>query len=671
MKYYDQIFYATIISYFLVLFAGSKPALSQQPVARWDFRTEEELPLRVVKGVRQDVPGPRPPEFPDFPTNNNAIYFEGDGARLVFADPGGNSPFDFDNGDEITLEAWVSVKELNEGSNVYLLGKGRTGREGYPLNNQNWALRLQCRGGQACVGFLFAAADARSEKESWHRYTTHVGFPPQSGWHHIAITYRFGDPHSISAWIDGVKTTGFWDMGGATKKAPIVDDDEIWIGSSMNGNSFVSFQGGLDSIAIHREILDDKILKNRFRRVEQSELERLAPEVMPQVGPLAADKVHVTFHEGFPEHTRWLLQDEEWPQVAATWKGESFLLDQLPLRYDDWGIRSSWKAPVVVRMSGDVKLPPGSHTILLRSQGLARVWIDGQLVARTEPLTGSEHGEERMTPVAPPPAPGHRPKWHTCQEAIGKVSIEQGGKVRVVLEAIAGGKRFRADPGELTLAISTDQGKSFSVLRPAGLTSDLLPLTDQAVDAELDRIGDSMNRLNDNRRRAAAASQKAYWQKRHAAGMEWLKKHPQPKIPKTKRRTKNPIDAFILARIEEVETIETEVPTKEASLFHSQVLPILKSECFRCHGEKNKGGLSLNSRELAIDGGYSGEPAIQPGDPHASEMMARIRSADAETRMPPGGKPLAKETIEILDKWIADGAKWPKAASSHALTKRA
>src|SRR5690606_15464966 len=115
-----------------------------------------------------------------------------------------------------------------------------------------------------------------------------------------AICYRFGEPESIQGWIDGKPLTGRWDMGGATREPPVVDDDAIWIGSSMGGAAGASLRGRLDSIAVHRSILDEKTLRNRYRRVGEITLEGLAPEVMPELGSLPADRVVATFHEGMP-----------------------------------------------------------------------------------------------------------------------------------------------------------------------------------------------------------------------------------------------------------------------------------------------------------------------------------------------------------------------------------
>lgn len=643
-----------------LLLIGSQAVLADEPVARWDFGAEEQTPLKSHGGVHRDVEGPRPPVYPDFSEHNTAVRLDGNGSRFTFADPGANSPFDFTNGDEITLEAWVNLRELRDGENRYIIGKGRTGRPGFAGDNQNWALRVTGSGGKACVNFLFASQPTgRGGDAHWHRWTTNDGFVPRTGWHHVAVAYRFGEPESIQAWLNGQRLSGRWDMGGPTKQPPVNDDDEIWIGSSMGGSAAASWDGGLDAIAIHRRILDEETFKKRYRRVGEITLVGLAPAVMPQLGPLPNDRVIVTFHQDFPAHDRWLMEDESWPIAAARWEGDAFLLNQIPLRYDDWGLRTSWKAPVVVRMAADVDLPAGEQTILFRARGLARLWVDGQLVGTTQPLTGSPDGEEPITPVSAPPAPGHRPKWHREQEVIGTVKIEHDGPVRVVLEAVAGGQRFRPEPGELVVAVRSSDGQSYAVLQPSGGDASPLPLTDEAVEAKLAEISASINALNDATRRAAAASRDGYWAKRHEAAKQWVNEHQPPTVPQVAGADVHPIDAFILARIQQVKSAANETPQGEAEYFHSQVLPILRSECFRCHGDKDQGGLRLNSREAAIAGGDSGLPAIEPGDPHASELINRIRNEFAEERMPPSA-PLAEEKIQILEKWITLGAKWPE-----------
>lgn len=58
------------------------------PAFRWDFGAEETTKLEEHGGVHRDVPGPRPPEFPEFDANNTAVLLDGNGAHFTFPDPG-------------------------------------------------------------------------------------------------------------------------------------------------------------------------------------------------------------------------------------------------------------------------------------------------------------------------------------------------------------------------------------------------------------------------------------------------------------------------------------------------------------------------------------------------------------------------------------------------------
>src|SRR5262245_13145352 len=89
--------------------------------------------------------------------------------------------------------------------------------------------------------------------------------------------------------------------------------------------------------------------------------------------------------------------------------------------------------------------------------------------------------------------------------------------------------------------------------------------------------------------------------------------------------------------------------------FNRDVRPILSDKCFACHGpdEKHrKAKLRLDLEESA-----KGKGAIVSGKPGESILVERI-TAGNEERMPPArtGKNLSPAEIEILRKWIAEGA---------------
>lgn len=96
-------------------------------------------------------------------------------------------------------------------------------------------------------------------------------------------------------------------------------------------------------------------------------------------------------------------------------------------------------------------------------------------------------------------------------------------------------------------------------------------------------------------------------------------------------------------------------------IFSRDVQPLLAKHCFGCHGpDKAEGGLRLDMAERAVAELDSGARAIVPGDGAASELLARVTSTDASDRMPPEGDPLGAADIEMLRKWIGNGAKYEK-----------
>lgn len=93
--------------------------------------------------------------------------------------------------------------------------------------------------------------------------------------------------------------------------------------------------------------------------------------------------------------------------------------------------------------------------------------------------------------------------------------------------------------------------------------------------------------------------------------------------------------------------------------YSTQVKPILNKHCIACHGGvKKAGGFSLLFRDEALAKTKSGKPAILPGDPDHSEFIVRLTAKDPEERMPLKADPLKPEEIEILKKWVQQGAEW-------------
>jgi len=93
--------------------------------------------------------------------------------------------------------------------------------------------------------------------------------------------------------------------------------------------------------------------------------------------------------------------------------------------------------------------------------------------------------------------------------------------------------------------------------------------------------------------------------------------------------------------------------------FATEVKPIINKHCISCHGGvKKSGGFSLLFEEEAFAETEAGHPAIIPGDTEHSEFIKRLTSDDPEERMPYNAPPLSKAEINVLTRWVEEGAKW-------------
>ncbi|MEQ1824274.1 MAG: DUF1549 domain-containing protein, partial [Fimbriimonadaceae bacterium] len=93
--------------------------------------------------------------------------------------------------------------------------------------------------------------------------------------------------------------------------------------------------------------------------------------------------------------------------------------------------------------------------------------------------------------------------------------------------------------------------------------------------------------------------------------------------------------------------------------FVHEVRPIFEKHCYECHGEKKqKSGLRLDVKEMALKGGDNEGPNIMPGKAQESSLIHLVTSNDEDEVMPPKGRLLAAE-IDTLTRWVNEGAIWP------------
>ena len=583
------------------LFAGSYDDLvaKEQPVAHWSSNPAKTQSL--LTGGAEITEGPRPPDYPHFGAENHALLLHKPGASLRFADPGAESIYDFKKGDSITLEAWVQCEKIGNGHGVYLVGKGRTGQADLPPHNQNWALRLREGDGNARVSFLFRDernANKASE-EFWHRWTANAGFLPGEGWHHVAVSYTFGQPESMRGYLDGAEVKGDWDMGGATDFGPWTDDGDVWVGSAQGGAAGASLYGRLDEVAIYRAALPAETLKARFLQSETvtaavaKPVAKLPPVVLAEL-PQGAVRVEI-FEHSASEIDRpageWTVNDSDtakdgagtaasWSNVPTVkteeWAEPAFALAEILAKYSPRGVRRDRSIPFLVRLAGAVTLPPGEHRFLVRALRGGRLSIDGKVVATSDFIpkaTGPSRAadaevvedqvERQLVKEAPVLPPGH-------SEAMATFTGDGQPHV-IVFETFVGGKNLRPELGSPSLSVSRE-GAPFILAAGDGATrefnDDGWKRYSREQQARIDTLAAT---------RRTSADEVAYWKMRHDLARAELAKKPGPAVPEIrnpKSEIRNSIDAFIAAKLEAAK-VEAAPRTDDAAFLRRATLDVI------------------------------------------------------------------------------------------------
>jgi hypothetical protein len=109
-------------------------------------------------------------------------------------------------------------------------------------------------------------------------------------------------------------------------------------------------------------------------------------------------------------------------------------------------------------------------------------------------------------------------------------------------------------------------------------------------------------------------------------------------------------------------------PTPKSSAqpisYNRDIRSILSENCYACHGpdaQQRKAGLRLDQMESATHPlKKTGDIAVVPGDLTHSALVDRITTTDPDDHMPPpdSGKKLSATQVQLLRRWIAEGAKF-------------
>ncbi len=105
---------------------------------------------------------------------------------------------------------------------------------------------------------------------------------------------------------------------------------------------------------------------------------------------------------------------------------------------------------------------------------------------------------------------------------------------------------------------------------------------------------------------------------------------------------------------------EVEDPNAPTSYF-KKIRPILQANCQGCHQPaKAKGGYVMTDFARLLSGGEEcakdGRKAITPREPDKSLLVHQITPEKGEAEMPPKKEPLHEFEIQLIRKWIGEGA---------------
>ena len=103
---------------------------------------------------------------------------------------------------------------------------------------------------------------------------------------------------------------------------------------------------------------------------------------------------------------------------------------------------------------------------------------------------------------------------------------------------------------------------------------------------------------------------------------------------------------------------------RETVEFNRDIRPVLSDRCYTCHGPDQARRRTKLRFDVEADAkqDLGGRFAIVPGDAEKSEIIRRITAADPARRMPPvsSGRTLTTGEIDLIQRWIEQGAKWEK-----------
>ena len=105
--------------------------------------------------------------------------------------------------------------------------------------------------------------------------------------------------------------------------------------------------------------------------------------------------------------------------------------------------------------------------------------------------------------------------------------------------------------------------------------------------------------------------------------------------------------------------------------FAGQIKPVFEERCVECHNSTTMlGEFNIQNRELAFKKRNNG-PAIVPGAPDRSPLLLTLTLPAGDRKvMPATGHRIPDADIQLIRRWIKEGAKWPEGTAGAIQPKK-
>lgn len=231
-----------------------------------------------------------------------------------------------------------------------------------------------------------------------------------------------------------------------------------------------------------------------------------AMPVVASYGAESAQGVRVTIFEDLPPQWNWRVYKDA-PDDAYDLGALGIV--RTPAKYNRRGIEIDRSNPFALRAETTLKTQAGTFRLILRARGTARLLVDGEVLAETQPTKPNSAGHDDVPEVSRAEDSRWRNLSYGDQERIVPWTSD-GSPHRVELWAIIGGAKLRAETGEL----------SVSVVAPGGVPTLLgdakkVELTDAGWSAFVESEQNRLAARDTAHRRLAAGSEAKYWEARH------------------------------------------------------------------------------------------------------------------------------------------------------------